>query len=455
MNKLMTDSDSSTEPHIRVYSDRHEIHRSGEHLETHSTDDRSEAAKRRSNHIKNQLEKGYLSRRLNKVAESGLEDVPKELQNREEFNQLQNHLNEIVEGISPNQGRALAVHTVLLLAIKSIEPEQSIRLHKSSIWKEGLPMRGIDSEYIAREISDRDLVRVNRDGVMMTRTLAENLPYGIAYPAEIKGPQRAWGQVIETLEETDDGDLAEGALHYLLLTLHNRGEDARELNNAATEELNTLLSEGVTEKDSLGIIKEHIRRSPHAARLLEVALHSLYQPLDQVNELEGVLKPLTQMRSADQKHGNVADIEIVDSDDEFHIYEALDGKHGHEPMLREIKDLGPKLEQHPETEYVAFVTTAEHVLPNKVKEEQEQLMREHDVIIEFETLNQISQRMLQWYEQAGLEPKNWLVAYVQTLTHQRQEIAPIHEPTPKWVGVLVDVMENHSTTQITLDDVEI
>lgn len=441
----MPDTDEDPEPHIRVYPDRHEIYKGGTIIEEHSTASRSDEAKQRSNDIKESFDDGYLIEKLELVRESGIDHIPERIQKSEDFQQLQSHIDRVVDAMSANRGRALSVHTVLLLAIKSLEPTQSIRLHKSSIWKEGLPMRGIDSDYISPELGDRDLVHLNSDGGMMTRTLAENLPYGVAYPANIKGAQSSWAGVIEILEQNDDGELSEAALEYMLLVLYNRGHKANELNEVAISRTENLISEGLSGKEVLRLIREHINNSDHAARLLEISLHSLYQPLQEVDVFDGSLKALTQMRSADRKHGNVGDIEIVAPDDEFLVKEAIDGKYGHGLMLGELRDLRSKLNSHPETESVTFVTSTERDVSSEVSDKIDQLENDFEVNIDVRSLEEHSQAVLKQYDHAGIHPDSWLTSYVETLTHQRRDIAPINEPTIDWVDTLIGVLEERTS----------
>jgi len=85
------------------------------------------------------------------------------------------------------------------LTIKSISPEQSIRLHKGSSstsfsWKEGISMRVLDKNYITPLLRKYKLLRLNADGFMMTRTLAENYPYSQVYKAAIRGAKKEWLQ---------------------------------------------------------------------------------------------------------------------------------------------------------------------------------------------------------------------------------------------------------------------
>ena len=84
------------------------------------------------------------------------------------------------------------------LVIKSIIPEQSIRLHKGAVkkgtfsWVDGISMRTIDSNYITPFLREESLLNINKYGIMMTRSLAENYPYSKVYKAEMKGPFKEW-----------------------------------------------------------------------------------------------------------------------------------------------------------------------------------------------------------------------------------------------------------------------
>ena len=61
-------------------------------------------------------------------------------------------------------------------------------------------------------------------------------------------------------------------------------------------------------KQIVAFLKSFVDNSPYSARLFEIALHSLFQALEDQMVLDGYLKPLCQMRSANKKHGNIGDI---------------------------------------------------------------------------------------------------------------------------------------------------
>lgn len=79
-------------------------------------------------------------------------------------------------------------------------------------------------------------------------------------------------------------------------------------------------------EDVIVIITRHIDESQAPARLLEIAIHTLLQALEEADvNLGGTLKPLMAMRNANQKNKNIGDVEIVYGSA---IVEAWDAKYG-------------------------------------------------------------------------------------------------------------------------------
>ena len=72
-------------------------------------------------------------------------------------------------------------------------------------------------------------------------------------------------------------------------------------------------------------------------------MHSLFQVLEDQGSFEGgFLKPLSQMRSANKKHGNVGDIEITAGKrNGLHIVESWDAKYGKAYLRDEIEGQRP------------------------------------------------------------------------------------------------------------------
>ena len=108
-----------------------------------------------------------------------------------------------------------------------------------------------------------------------------------------------------------------------------------------------LIAENTTDLESaISFIKSFVDESPYSARVFEIAMHAFFQVLQDKNVFEGVLKPLCQMRSANKKHGNIGDIEIVKKHGGLEILESWDAKYG-KPYLRdELEGAGPLERRH-------------------------------------------------------------------------------------------------------------
>lgn len=94
-------------------------------------------------------------------------------------------------------------------------------------WRDGISMRSLDKQYITPTLRQYDLLRLNADGIMMTRSLAENYPYSIVYKANIRGARREWINIVEAIEANEIA--TEIALHYLLSQLLNQAKVFKDL----------------------------------------------------------------------------------------------------------------------------------------------------------------------------------------------------------------------------------
>jgi hypothetical protein len=94
----------------------------------------------------------------------------------------------------------------------------------------------------------------------------------------------------------------------------------------------------------------------YPSRIMEIAMHSLMQAIYEGNIFpDRVLKPLSQMRSANKKHGNIGDVEILQSKE---IIESWDSKFGKTYLREELEELVDKLEAHSSVEIVGFIIGA-------------------------------------------------------------------------------------------------
>ena len=264
--------------------------------------------KKRTQYIKDEFSNGFLEKTIVDI-QSGKIQV--------EIDRLDTELVEniriLVESVTSEVGRALVALTVMQLSIKTICSNQNIRLHKGSMskasfsWENGISMRVLDKKFVTPVLRKYNLIKLNADGFMMTRSLAENYPYTKLYKAKIRGAREQWLTIVELLESGQVD--ASPALNYLILLLLNKASDFNEKCNLLLAEVNTFNYSQHSEQQISDIIYTHIDESDYAARLMEVAMHSLMQAtLETGAYINLELKPLAQMRSANKKHGNIGDL---------------------------------------------------------------------------------------------------------------------------------------------------
>jgi hypothetical protein len=428
------------ERHLRVYSDRSELVQPDLTSVVFTEGVQSPNARVRAAAITARLSDGFLNTQI--------------LLCRDQFGTLdlsaltQAHrvlIQSLVDSVTSEVGRALVGITILQLCVKALSPLQSIRLHKAGpnrrdfSWSEGISMRSLDKNFITPVLRAHDLVRLNRDGFMMTRSLAENYPYTPVYKANMRGARLEWLQIVESVE---DGSLpALPALHFMLSRLLTQAQAFLTLADETIQTLNLMSrSSDIPTKESVtNIILAHIQNSDYAARLMEIAMHSLFQALVDVGHLQHAdVKPLSQMRSANKKHGNVGDIELLASGD---IIEAWDAKFGKTYLRDELEELAEKVAAHHALGLVGFVTSSPIERRNELLPRIAELEDEYKVEISIITF-------AEWVDLQfafGIESGNvssetlalaWLTAYTETLAQRRKELAPIDEPSYQWLRSL-------------------
>lgn len=426
--------------YLVVYPDQSTLYRVGEEPITYEEGKLTDEAKSRYLNIRNQLEKGYLE---SKIVECSQPDVLiKNISN--EHMQL---IDKLVDSITSEVGRAIVGLTVLQLTLKSIEPAQSIRLHKGSnnsnsfSWREGIPMRVLDKNFITPVLRKYGLLKLNSDGFMMTRSLAENYPYSGLYKAAIRGARTEW---IEITNLVEDGKLSpQDSLKYIISSLLNKSDEFQKLSEATLSLLDKYLNSGIDYKSILNLISEFIESSEYSARIFEVSLHSFFQALDELKLLAGHLKPLSQMRSANKKHGNIGDIEITATKNTLSIIEAWDAKYGKSYMRDELEELSDKLELHIETEIAGFVTNQKPDLREEILNRIKEIEDLFNVSIYIQSFSEWVEFQIEKY---AIDPNVlgsiWIKCLAESLCQKRRTIAPIDEPTYEWVLTLNKLVES-------------
>lgn len=355
----------------------------------------------------------------------------------------------LVNSVTSEVGRALIGLTVLQLCIKSICPEQNIRLHKGGrgdfSWEEGISMRTLDKSYITPALREFDLLSLNADGFMMTRSLAENYPYGTLYKAAMRGAKNAWIAVVEALEEGSLPPLE--ALTHLISLLINKSKKFEELTNDCIAHANSFLTQQTENIDTFCVLTQFINQSEYSARAFEIVIHSAYQALQEMNLLEpNRLKPLSQMRSANKKHGNIGDIEILSPDKGIQIIEAWDAKFGKDNLREELEELSEKLSVHPDCKKAGFITDKEVTPRDEIIKRIEDISEYHKCeieIISFELWHKNLINIFVAEDHIETFSKKWLIAVAESFGQKRRDLAPIDEPCEAWIKSLSTVLQNH------------
>ncbi|MFH7026400.1 MAG: hypothetical protein ACHBN1_13585 [Heteroscytonema crispum UTEX LB 1556] len=435
-----------SELHLRVYTDKSELVLADGSTQVFLEGAMSQAAKLRYQKIASELSNNYLERQIIHCRDNAAEI---------DFLQLnQNHidtLKKLVDSVTSEVGRALVGLTIIQLCVKAIEPMQSIRLHKGSAssssfsWRDGISMRSLDKQYITPTLRQYDLLRLNADGIMMTRSLAENYPYSIVYKANIRGARWEWINIVEAIEANEIA--AEIALHYLLSQLLNQAKIFKDLALQTLDNLKKLLNspEKVNQEFLTEVIVRHINESDYAARIMEIAMHSLMQAMQECQIFpDGALKPLSQMRSANKKHGNIGDIEILQA---RQIIESWDAKYGKAYLRDELEELAEKLEAHPTVGLAGFVTSVEPERRTEIISRCQEIEDEFGISLEILTFRDWIKKQFNRTMSEGTVTEQelataWITAYTESLAQRRRNIAPIDEPCYQWLTSLYVILHN-------------
>jgi len=397
-------------------------------------------AKERLDRIRQRLRDGWLDKLF--------EDLPASAEKVEIDDSVREIIEQIVNSITSEVGRAVAGLTVLQLVVKSLAPEQSIRLHKGGrgnfSWREGIPMRSLDSEFVTPFLRRHDLIRLNKYGVFMTRSLAENYPYSQFYKASVRGARDAW---LTLIDKVDSGEVnSEAALRYMLAVLRNRTESFRELSEKALDATHHFLQTKGGFDEIFQTIIQHVNRSSYSARLLEVSMHAFLQVLEDRELLNGRLLSLCQMRTANKKHRNVADIEIVSLDDPEVVLEAWDAKYGKPYLMDELYELEDKLQDRM-LETAGFVTECEPDLREDIRQRLMEIKETTEVDVKVLSLREWIEFYLERTNQQharGEIAADWMIAYIESLCQRRRDRAPIDEPADQWVQDWICLLESHA-----------
>lgn len=419
------------ELHLDVYLAHSELHYNGQKT-IFKEGRQSNNAQARYNKVTDLLEKGYLETMYQKCGEIDTSSLSE---------QFKKQLKDLVDGITSEVGRALVGLAFLQITIKSIVPTQSIRLHKGSTrkgsfsWVEGISMRTIDSNYNGPFLREKGLLNINKFGIMMTRSLAENYPYSRLYKAEMRGPFDTWIKVVDELE-TGSVDCT-AALAYLMSLLINKSKKFEQIANDTLNTLRACRNFNFNTVENLFI--RFFTETKYSARAFEVVIHSFMQAYSALGYTDLDLVPMSQMRSANKKHGNVGDVELKEG---RRIVEAWDAKYGKSYLYDELDELRDKLEANPGVLLAGFIVDDSLDLKAEIEEKADEVSITTDTDVRLYTfkewvnskLDEVPER-----ERTALA-KEWLTAVVESFARRRLEIAPIDEPCEGWLSDLQRLM---------------
>jgi len=426
------------ENHLRVFENRSEYIVNGQNKEVFLEGPVSAETKQRTKFIKESFEQGFLENIINNV-KANTEEIQI---NFIDIN-TKECLEKLVDSVTSEVGRALIGLTVMQLTIKSIDSSQNIRLHKggtgsnSFSWEDGISMRVLDKNYVTPVLRKYDLVKLNADGFMMTRSLAENYPYSSLYKAQLRGARTEWLSVVESLEANLSDPL--NSLKYFISLLFNKAEQFQLASENLLQKINFYIESMTNPNQALALIRSHIDDSGYSARLMEISMHALMQAVIETGVLGFVsLKPLSQMRSANKKHGNIGDIELIE---DLEIIESWDAKYGKAYLREEIDEVIEKLKNHNSVDLVGFVTTLPPIINQEILDKLETAKQLHGIDIKIviyeEWIQSIFNRALNDNSITEIElAKSWLSAYAECITQKRRDLAPIDEPCIEWVKEL-------------------
>jgi hypothetical protein len=426
------------ESHLRVFENRSEYIINSRDKEVFWEGPVSVETKKRTKFIKDSFEDGFLENIISSVRSNS-----EEIQINLIDTKTKECLETLVDSVTSEVGRALIGLTVMQLTIKSIDSSQNIRLHKggtgtnSFSWKDGISMRVLDKNYVTPVLRKYDLVKLNADGFMMTRSLAENYPYSTLYKAQLRGARNEWLSIVESLEANLSDPF--NSLKYFISLLFNKAEQFQVASEKLLERINIYIVSIANPKQVLTLIRSHIDDSGYSARLMEISMHALMQAVVPTGALGLVaLKPLSQMRSANKKHGNIGDIELMEDRE---IIESWDAKYGKAYLREEIDEVLEKLKNHNSVDLVGFVTTLTPIINQEIINKLDSAKQLHGIDIKILTFEEwvqsIFNRTLEDSIITEIElAKNWLRAYAECIAQKRRLLAPIDEPCIEWVKEL-------------------
>ena len=165
------------EKHLRVYEDRSEYISEDGNIEVFPEGVISSDAKRRIKKVKDAFKNGFLDNLI-----VGLSNGEFTVDITKISDVAVDCVTELVDSVTSEVGRALIGLSVMQLCVKQLSLDKILDCIKevrvALLFRvEGISMRALDKNHVTPTLRKYDLLRLNADGFMMTRSLAENYPY--------------------------------------------------------------------------------------------------------------------------------------------------------------------------------------------------------------------------------------------------------------------------------------
>ena len=213
----------------------------------------------------------------------------------------------------------------------------------------------------------------------------------------------------------------------LLINKSNRFE---ELAKEVLDKLNKHAAFTFDQVESLLI--NFYTNTQYSARAFEVVMHSFMQASVKLGLTDLSLEPLSQMRSANKKHGNVGDIEMKEG---RFIVEAWDAKYGKTYLYDELGELEDKLVANTGVKLAGFVVNERVEMKPEIKTKISDVSVITDTEIRLFTFKEWVRFKLDGIDRQHLNifANEWIKAVVESFARRRLGIAPIDEPCDGWL----------------------
>jgi DNA (cytosine-5)-methyltransferase 1 len=296
---------------------------------------------------------------INKITlkiESILDQASKLLDNNYSISTSKNLSKEIIVHLDTiisvcESRKAILTVLITLIGYKHLNPNQDIRNHQANL-PHGFSGRTFDTQIITPFMKKHGFPAMVESG-WLTRSLEQNKPYNLEYPGKIT-PIKAKSAFLSIIDSIESNRVnPKDCLLYLFQELIKHRE-SHKLNIV----VNPLKDKKISIDEIVSLIEQHFMLSSKVgkARLPVLALYSIYESMiHELNRYNGkYLKPLESHTSADNRSGEIGDINVLNKEDI--PFEAVEVKYEKPITAQMILDAYKKFKNYPVTRYYLLST---------------------------------------------------------------------------------------------------